>query len=66
MVDWRSGPAIGRCISGAAAVLSLVAIAWALWDLLLRRDEDSRDSIRILLLAGAALFVAYAALKRPD
>ncbi len=50
----------------AAAALSLVAIALALWDLLIERDGDSRDSIRILLLAGAALFVAVASLRPRD
>lgn len=60
MVSKRS---IATYVSVAAAGLALVAISVALWDLL-ERDGDARDSIRILLLAVAVLFVAGISLRR--
>jgi hypothetical protein len=57
---------VTRYVSLAAAALALVAMGLALWDLVVERDGNPRDSIRILLLAVAVLFVAVASLRRRD
>lgn len=54
-----------RYVSLGAAALALVAMGLALWDLVLERGAP-RDSIRILLLAAAVLFVAITSLGRGD
>jgi hypothetical protein len=55
---------VARYVSLAAVGLALVAMALALWDLVIERDGSPRDAIRILLLAAAVLFVAGASLRR--
>jgi hypothetical protein len=58
-----NGRPVVKYVSIAAAALALVAIGLAVWDLI-EGAGNARDSIRILLLAAAVLFVAGISLRR--
>ena len=64
MLRPSSGRPVARYVSLAAAALALVGMAMALWGLFIERDGSPRDSIRVLLLAVAVLFVAGVSLRR--